>query len=148
MKKYILLVLSIFFVTFANAQKKYSPTWESLDTRPIEKWYTDAKFGIFIHWGLYSVPAWTPKGTYSEWYQYWIQTKNLFGNGKFKGDEVYVHHVENYGEDFSYYNFGDMFTAKEFNADEWAKLIELSGAKYTINGVHQSYWHGCLMNRW
>ena len=44
------------------AEKKYEPTWESLDRRPCPAWFHDAKFGIFIHWGVYSVPAWAPKG--------------------------------------------------------------------------------------
>src|SRR5215470_14932025 len=57
----------------ARAQSRYQPTWESVDRRPSPAWYTDAKFGIFIHWGVYSVPAWAPvhsKGEtmYAEWY--------------------------------------------------------------------------------
>jgi len=57
----------------AAAAGKYSPTWESIDARPSPQWYTDAKFGIFIHWGVYSVPAFAPvsvKGEtpYAEWY--------------------------------------------------------------------------------
>jgi alpha-L-fucosidase len=110
----------------------YQPTWESLDSRPIPDWFQNAKFGIFIHWGPYSVPAWSPKGTYSEWYQRWLQSKSLFGNGNFKGDEVYQFHKKIYGEDFTYYDFGKLFTADLFDADEWAKLIEKSGAKYTV----------------
>ncbi|HRR86289.1 MAG TPA: alpha-L-fucosidase, partial [Phycisphaerae bacterium] len=46
----------------------YEPTWESLDARPNPAWFNDAKFGIFIHWGVYAVPSWSPKGQYSEWY--------------------------------------------------------------------------------
>ena len=52
--------------------KRYEPTWESLDQRPTPQWFADAKFGIFIHWGVYSVPAWGPKGQYAEWY--WRRT--------------------------------------------------------------------------
>ena len=48
--------------------KEYDPNWSSLDSRPTPQWFKDAKFGIFIHWGLYSVPAWGPKGSYAEWY--------------------------------------------------------------------------------
>ena len=48
--------------------KEYEPSWNSLDSRPTPQWFKDAKFGIFIHWGLYSVPAWGPKGSYAEWY--------------------------------------------------------------------------------
>ena len=46
----------------------YENNWESLNSRPVPQWFADAKFGIFIHWGLYSVPAYTWKGAYSEWY--------------------------------------------------------------------------------
>lgn len=130
----IVIILVLFYtgIQTSNAQKTYEPNWESIDTRPVESWFEDAKFGIFIHWGPYSVPAWSPKGTYSEWYQYWMQTKTLGGNGKFTGTEVYDHHVATYGEDFSYYKFGEMFTARSFNADKWAKLFEDAGAKYMM----------------
>ncbi|MHB8970906.1 MAG: alpha-L-fucosidase [Pirellulaceae bacterium] len=80
----------------------YEPTWESLDRRPVLAWYADAKFGIFIHWGPYSVPAWAPAGTYSEWYQYWLQNKTCFGNSHPKPTAVYDYHVKTYGEDFSW----------------------------------------------
>lgn len=132
MKRLLALVFSILLGRAGLAQKEYQPTWESLDSRPVPSWFKEAKLGIFIHWGPYSVPAWSPKGTYSEWYQYWLQTKGLFGNGSFSGGEVYDYHTKIYGEDFSYYNFGEMFTASSFNADEWADLIQKSGAKYMI----------------
>ena len=120
MKLKFSLVLSLIFVLIltASAQRTYEPNWESLDSRPVAPWFEDAKFGIFLHWGPYSVPAWSPRGTYSEWYQYWLQTKSLFGNGDFTGTEVYDHHVKTYGEDFSYYEFGKMFTAENFQAEE------------------------------
>jgi alpha-L-fucosidase len=113
-------------------QEKYEATWESIDSRPIPAWFGEAKFGIFIHWGPYSVPAWSPKGTYSEWYQYWLQSKSLFGNGKFKGDEVANYHAKTYGEDFDYYKFGEQFKADLFNPDEWAALFVKAGAKYIV----------------
>src|SRR5210317_1191697 len=88
------LLIFIFSSTFKSVaqDKEYTADWESIDSRPAAEWFSDAKFGIFIHWGPYSVPAWTPKGTYSEWYQYWLQSKSLFGNGKFKDDEVHNFH--------------------------------------------------------
>ena len=132
MKLLLTLIFSILFTRAGLAQKEYQPTWESLDSRPVASWFKEAKLGIFIHWGPYSVPAWSPKGTYSEWYQYWLQTKGLFGNGCFSGTEVYDYHTRIYGKDFSYYNFGEMFTANSFDADEWADLIKRSGAKYMI----------------
>ncbi len=62
----------LFVVTPSVAKGKYDANWESLDSRPTPKWYTDAKFGIFIHWGIYSVPAWGTEKAYSEWY--WRRT--------------------------------------------------------------------------
>jgi len=126
------LILILALTLTSQAQQTYEPNWESLDSRPVAPWFEDAKFGIFIHWGPYSVPAWSPRGTYSEWYQYWMQTKTLFGNGDFSGTEVYDHHVETYGEDFPYYNFGEMFTAEDYDAEQWAKLFEDAGAKYMV----------------
>ena len=112
--------------------QRFEATWKSLDSRPTPSWFSDAKFGIFIHWGPYSVPAWSPKGTYSEWYQYWLETKNLFGNGDFEGDEVYQYHVDKYGPHFSYYQFGDLFKAELFDAKEWAELFADAGARYIV----------------
>ncbi|RLE00145.1 MAG: alpha-L-fucosidase [Bacteroidetes bacterium] len=129
-----LLTLILIFCSALTgiSQQRYEANWESIDSRPVAPWFEDAKFGIFIHWGPSSVPAWSPRGTYSEWYQYWLQNKTLSGNGKFTGMEVYDHHVETYGEDFSYYDFGEMFTADEFYADQWARLFEDAGAKYMV----------------
>ncbi|WP_422351057.1 alpha-L-fucosidase [Flagellimonas sp.] len=127
-----LIIAMALGLQIANAQQKYTPDWESLDKRPVADWFEDAKFGIFIHWGPYSVPAWSPKGTYSEWYQHWMQGRTLFGNGSFKGDEVYQYHKKTYGPHFSYYNFGEMFKADQFDANEWASLFEEAGAKYIM----------------
>ena len=69
MKKITLALISAAVATTCIAKDvTYEPTWESLDSRESPAWYPDAKFGIFIHWGLYSVPAVAPRGTYSEWY--------------------------------------------------------------------------------
>jgi len=133
-------ILLVVQVSFAQ-QKIYQPNWESLDSRPIAEWFGDAKFGIFIHWGPYSVPAWSPKGTYSEWYQYWLQTRTLFGNGDYSGTEVYDHHVKTFGEDFSYFQFGEMFTNDLYDPQAWVNLFEASGAKYVVTTTkhHDGY---------
>ena len=68
MRKLLPVFCSLLITTFAHAQN-YAPSWESLDSRPVPQWYKDAKFGIFIHWGVYAVPAYSPKGSYAEWYQ-------------------------------------------------------------------------------
>lgn len=115
----------------ASAQR-YEANWESLDQRPVAQWFSAAKFGIFIHWGPYSVPAWSPKGTYSEWYQHWLQGKALLGNGNFKGDEVYQYHIKTYGANFEYYQFVEKFTADLFEPIAWVELFEKAGARYVI----------------
>ncbi len=132
MKRFLFCLMLLSASSLLISQEKIEANWESIDARPIPEWFTDAKFGIFIHWGPYSVPAWTPKGTYTEWYQYWLQKKTLFGNGDFTGTEVADFHAKRYGEDYSYYNFGKEFKAELFNADEWAELFEKSGAKYVV----------------
>ena len=119
-QKNILLFAFLFFCQNIFAQ--YKATWESLDTRPAPEWYTHAKFGIFIHWGVYSVPAYSKKGDYAEWYQ----------NGLRNGDSARIkYQKENFG-DRSYYDLVNDFHAELFNPDEWAQLIEKSGAKYVV----------------
>ncbi len=70
-----LIILVIFALAGSARAQAYTPTWESLDTRAVPQWYRDAKFGIFIHWGVYAVPAWSKKGAYSEWYQFALQNR-------------------------------------------------------------------------
>ena len=142
MRRSLLFLMLLAFTFSSFSQKRYEPTWESLDSRPVAPWFENAKFGIFIHWGLYSVPAWSPKGTYAEWYQYFLQNKDIYGNGKrFNGDEVYNYHVNKYGKDFTYYQFASMFKAELFDPDEWASLFEKSGAKYIVltSKHHEGY---------
>ncbi len=112
--------LLLFFPVFGFSQ--YQANWESLDKRPVPDWYLKSKFGIFIHWGVYSVPAYSKKGDYAEWYQ----------NGLRNGDSARIKfQKENYG-DRTYYDLVNDFHAELFNPDEWAKLIEQSGAKYVV----------------
>ena len=75
-KKFIYILLLYFFATnvqFAQ-QTKIEPTWESINNRAYPKWFQDAKLGIFIHWGLYSVPSYGGKESYGEWYLRGLQT--------------------------------------------------------------------------
>lgn len=101
----------------------YQPNWESIDSRPIPKWFDDAKFGIFIHWGVYSVPAWGPKGQYSEWY--WSSMTN-------KDSPTWKFHAKTYGKDFKYQDFAAQFKAEMFDPDEWSEIFKEAGAKYVI----------------
>ena len=121
MKKWITLVISLLTGALSFAQD-YKPNWESLDLRPVPKWFRDAKFGIFIHWGVYSVPGWCTKGNYAEWYQQGLQTNDTARQR---------YHQAKFGNR-TYYQLADDFKAELFNPDEWAKLFERSGAKYIV----------------
>jgi len=118
-----------------NAQA-YQPTWDSIDKRPTPAWFTDAKFGIFIHWGVYSVPAYAPvipgKLAYAEWY--WHQKDEGRDNPKATAVETgtWDYHKKNYGADFMYKNFVPDFKAQLFDPDRWAGLFQRSGAKYVV----------------
>ncbi len=101
----------------------YEPNWASLDQRPTPGWFEDAKFGIFIHWGVYSVPAWGEKTKYAEWYWHDMQNKDG-GTWKF--------HEKTYGADFKYEQFAEDFTAEMFDPGQWAEVFEKSGAKYVV----------------
>lgn len=122
--KHLLPTLLLFATFSANAQN-YQPTWESLDSRPTPEWFQDAKFGVFICWGLYSVPAWSPVGQYAEWYQFWLQ------ENRHDGQVADFHHLT-YGEDFAFKDFAPMFKAELYQPDEWADLFERAGAKYIV----------------
>jgi alpha-L-fucosidase len=113
------------FLVHSDAQKPaYTPDWESLDTRPVPTWWQDAKFGIFIHWGVYSVPGFTKKGAYAEWYQHSLENNN-------HGGLVRQYHKTNFG-DKSYYDLAERFTADLYEPDEWARLFEDAGARYVV----------------
>ena len=98
----------------------FKDTWESLSQYEVPQWYKDAKFGIFIHWGIYSVPAF-----YSEWY-----SRNMY----MKGSLAYFYHLYKYGKhkEFGYKDFIPMFKAENYNSDEWAQLFKESGAEYVV----------------
>ena len=102
------------------AKGPYKDTWESLTDMEIPEWFCHDKFGIFIHWGLFSVPAFN-----NEWY-----SRNMY----VQGSEEYNHHIETYGphKDFGYKDFIPMFTAPEFDADEWVSLFKEAGARYIV----------------
>ena len=114
------------FSVFAS----YEAKWSSLDSRPVPQWWSDAKFGIFIHWGIYAVPSYAPTDSdaghgsicYSEWYHGRLLLKEkVFQN----------HHAKVYGN-APYANFASSFRAENFNPGQWAKLFRKSGAKYVV----------------
>ena len=101
-------------------QGPYRPDWESLQKYEAPDWYRDAKFGIFIHWGAYSVPEFG-----SEWYPRMMYVK---------GSAEYKHHIETYGpqDKFGYKDFIPMFRADHFDPAAWAELFKKAGAKYVV----------------
>ena len=106
----------------------YEPNWESLDRRPVAQWWVDAKFGIFVHWGPYAVPAYAPTSSdcinecYSEWY-----CGRVLRNEKNFAD----YHKARYGR-APYANFAAQFTAENFDPKAWAELFRKAGAKYAV----------------
>jgi alpha-L-fucosidase len=121
------LALLLALVPAANAQQAhYAADWESISSRPTPEWWRDAKFGIFIHWGVYSVPAIAPRENYSEWYWKWLQDPDRIG------PMVRDFHIANFGVDFEYFDFAPMFKAELFDPDQWARLFEAAGARYVV----------------
>ncbi len=124
----------------AQSPAHYEPTLESLDKHQLPQWYADAKLGIFIHWGLYSVPGWAPLvhpehdfasqdyikyNPYAEWY---LNTMRL------DGSPTQAYHREHYGADYDYYNFASTFDREiqKWNSDAMAKIFHDVGAKYVV----------------
>lgn len=122
----------------------FEPTLDSVRQHQIPDWYHDAKIGIFIHWGLYSVPGWAPlagdigelagerdwrawfeNNSYAEWY---------LNSLKFENGPTRQFHTETYGADFSYDYFAPQFNeaVQKWNPDDWADLFQKVGARYVV----------------
>lgn len=115
---------------------QYSPDWESLDRRPVPGWFQDAKFGIFIHWGLYAVPSYAAAGVpkeqqYAEWYWNSITAGQSLPPGS-PGTAAWRFHERVYGPGFKYDQFAPMFRAELFEPNQWADTFLKSGAKYIV----------------
>ncbi|MGL1885123.1 MAG: alpha-L-fucosidase [Reichenbachiella sp.] len=134
MKEVTLIFGLTLLLLSAKAQKVYEPNWESLDQRACPTWYSEAKFGVFVHWGLYSVPGYTAKGTYAEWYGHALNADTSF----MKGHQLKRHHAVSdfhervYGSDVKYSDFREGFTCELFDPEEWASIFQRSGAKYVV----------------
>ena len=130
----------IFVAARAQGPSHYEPTIQSLDQHPLPTWYGDAKLGIFIHWGLYSVPGWAPlihpehdfssqdyitHNPYAEWY---------LNSMRLDGAPTKAYHREHYGADYDYYNFAPIFDREiqKWNPDSWAKIFQDTGARYVV----------------
>ncbi|MGW5459011.1 alpha-L-fucosidase [Streptomyces sp. NPDC003996] len=110
--------------TFTLGTADYAPTEDSLFAHQAPYWFQGAKFGVFIHWGVYSVPAWSPVGAqYAEWY--WDSMQD-------PSNAVYAYHRDTYGEDFAYDDFIPRFTAERFDPRAWVELFRDAGAQYHV----------------
>ncbi len=119
------IILNLIYILFLpalqlQAQERFQPTWESLKHYQTPDWFRDAKFGIFIHLGVYAVPAFG-----SEWYP-----REMY----FPDSKEYQHHVDTYGgvAKFGYKDFIPLFKAEKFNAEQWVEVFQKAGAKYVV----------------
>jgi len=117
----------------------FGPNWESLKRYSVPRWYMDLKFGIYFHWGVYSVPAFE-----NEWYP-----RNMY----LRGQPAFEHHLKTYGlhKQFGYKDFVSMFKAEKWNPAEWVELFKKSGAKYVVEVAehHDGFaMYDCSYTKW
>ncbi|OWF44584.1 alpha-L-fucosidase-like [Mizuhopecten yessoensis] len=124
--KHLIAVLVLLGVCVGGA--RYTPDWDSLDTRPLPLWYDGTKVGVFIHWGVFSVPAFR-----SEWF--WWDWQGA------KYNDCIEFMKANYPPGFTYPDFGPKFTASRFDANKWAEVLDKSGAGYVVltSKHHEGY---------
>jgi alpha-L-fucosidase len=142
-----------------KTQVMYKPEWESLNQRPIPPWFQDSKFGVFVMWGEYAVPAWASKEFYSEWYEFllkvgegqdlndreiathiYLRSKDPFMEASYHGrqkmyeraKDVAKFHHKVYGTNYPYENFIPQFKAELFDPAQWADLFARAGIKYVV----------------
>jgi alpha-L-fucosidase len=120
------------------AEGPYKAYWHSLDAYQVPKWYVDAKFGIFIHWGVDAVPA------FDDWY---------FGHMYEKGSPVYEHHLKTYGlqSKFGYKDFIPLLTFDKFDPAQYASLFKQAGARFVVPvGEHHDGFplYDCSYTMW
>ncbi len=133
MNKILATAVSVLLVTSsASAQdmsRKYGANWESLNTRPCPQWWKDAKFGIFVHWGLYSVPAFAPydkSNVYGCYAEHYGNPERWRTHPAFPAFHSRHHHGK------SYCDFAAEFTAANFEPAAWAELFRRAGARYVV----------------
>ena len=113
------LFVGLLSLCVSSRAVKYQPVWESLDLRPNPAWYDEAKFGIFMHWGLFAVPGFS-SGPSAWFWWFWKGQK----------DRKCVEFMEkNYPPGFSYADFAPLFKAEFFDPNQWSDLFARSGAR-------------------
>jgi len=149
MKRCLISCVLIACAALALRAEPYKADWASLDKRPVPQWWQEAKFGIFIHWGVYAVPAYAPTdeanvyAKYSEHYDNRMRSKNAaFTN----------FHARTYGDRVTYADFATQFRAEHFNPGQWADLFKKSGARYVVltSKHHDGFalWPSAYSPRW
>ncbi|KAL3877688.1 hypothetical protein ACJMK2_035355 [Sinanodonta woodiana] len=114
-----LSILALVLILVCPAASRYDPNWKSLDSRPLPQWYDDAKFGIFLHWGVYSVPSYRGAWFWESW--------------QASHDKDIIEFMrKNYRPDFTYADFAEEFTAEFYNPDQWADIFKAAGARYVV----------------
>ncbi len=124
---------------------RYQSTLSSVKTHPLPAWYADAKFGIFIHWGLFSVPAFAPtkQGDYLEMMRKYSQAyvfsqqpyaEWYWNSLRVPGSPTHQYHLKTYGADVPYQAFVESFNqqVKQWEPQVWADLFRQAGAKYVV----------------
>lgn len=152
-KKIFFFIVGCFFLKgLAQTSNTYKADWESLKKYQAPEWYEDAKLGFWVHWGVYSVPAFKGKHA-AEWYGRWMYSQLGQSSRNNQGLATHLHHQRTYGNpsEFGYKDFIPMFKAEKFNADKWADLCVRGGAKFfTMMGAHHDAF--CLwdtkLTRW
>ncbi|XP_062996400.1 tissue alpha-L-fucosidase isoform X2 [Elgaria multicarinata webbii] len=99
--------------------QRYTPDWASLDSRPLPCWYDDAKVGVFVHWGVFSVPAWGSEWFWWHWQGARLPDYDLFVRSRFPPGTTYA-------------DFAPRFTARDFQPEQWASLFKEAGARYVV----------------
>ena len=123
---YTIMVAALLWPMAGGAQTN-GPGFDAIYPRKMPAWFNEAKFGVFIVWGVYSVPGWAPKGQYAEWYGHNI------GDA---GSAAQKYHDRVWGKDFTYDQFVPRLTGEGFNADAWTALIQKAGAKYVVTAAN------------
>jgi len=115
----------------------FQPALDSVETHALPQWYDDCKLGIFIHWGLYSVPAWAEvtwelggEPSDLEWFTHNPYAEWYLNTIRIEGSPAREHHKKTYGADFPYEKFAESFTCENWDIREWARLFKQAGAGY------------------